>query len=127
MIQIISRTHSISSDAGATLDDRDVRGRPTNDVRRELERATVLQRRGEDLIASFTITVEEAEVYGQSRPGVKSISLYRDKGIRPSVVMEDADQRGSLYGELHHRLSQRKGAGYIGAILRVEMTFTAAP
>jgi hypothetical protein len=113
-INIISRTHSVTADTG-----------DLEDVRRELERGARLERQGLRMIVSFSITFSAARVYGREEEEV-TVSLYRDRGQRPSLVLQQAEESGSLHQALRYLVGRRQDVEELGEITAVQMTLTEA-
>ena len=111
-IQIISRLHTITHDIGDLMD-----------VRRELERGARLVAHRETVVVSFNITFATAKLYG--RPAKAStVSLYRDRGINPQRVLDQADESGSLHAALRYLVGQRGDVEGLGEVTAVEMLLT---
>ena len=114
MINIISRTHSVTVDDSNDL----------ADIRRELSRAARLEARGDNVVVSFSITVAAGRVYGVSHQRPVTIDLYRDRGIAPSRVVERWDEEGSLRIALNALARRRSDIESLSEIISVEMTLT---
>ena len=114
MITIISRTSSITHDSSEGLED----------VRRELERGARLNQRGDNVVVSFSILFSGGRVYGRRQNRPVTVELYRDRGQRPALVLEVAEESGSLHQALRYLVGQRRDVDELGEIVRVEMTLT---
>lgn len=115
MIQIISRTQSITSDGSADL----------ADVRRELRRAARLETVQQvPVVVSFSITFSAGAIYGRARQENVTVSLYRDRGQRPSLVLAEVEGEESLRLALRKLAGRRQDVSQLGHITHVEMTLT---
>ena len=111
---LLARNHFIVDDSSDDL----------HEVRRFLEVAAKLDRRGEAVVVSFSITFDGGRVYGRKQQGPVTISLYRDHGQRSGLVMDQVDESGSLHQALRYLVGRRQDVEDLGSIERVEMTVT---
>jgi hypothetical protein len=114
MIDIISRTQSITRDDSADL----------ADVRRELQRAARLEARGDRVVVSFSLTFAAGRVYGSKQPRPVTIDLYRDRGIAPSRVIARWDDEDSLRIALMALARRRQDIESLSELISVEMLLT---
>lgn len=96
------------------------------EVERMLGVAARVDSRGDRELVSFSITFDQAAVYGQRRQPMQTISLYRDKGIRASVLWGHLQDAPSLRGLLRGLVGDRGDVSSLGAIVSVEMLVTPA-
>lgn len=127
--EFLSRTHTVTTDTGQLADvEHELRRSArlgvaeTTTVGRGVK-ARTSTRAAVSLVASFTVTFEWGKAYGRPVKSPFTMDLYRDRGIRPQLVLDRILEEDGDVGEAFRQMVlERQEVEELGPVSRVRMT-----